>query len=163
MIEIKNRYTEAVLKQIDAVDLRGAYLRGADLRGTYLRGADLRGADLRGTCLRGVDLQEAKINIKAIWPAPSMVLLANWGRVSDNLTRELMILDGWCHPDPSAFDRWSNGGPCPYDNVNVQRMANFTENHKLWPKGSKTPKSPYELMMMLLRECCIWEDDNEKT
>jgi len=60
-----------VLREVDAPDLREAYLCGADLRGARLawrslRRADLRyvdlsGADLRGADLRGADLQEADL------------------------------------------------------------------------------------------------------
>jgi hypothetical protein len=43
-------------------NLRGADLRGADLRGAYLRGADLRGAYLRGAYLREANLREANLS-----------------------------------------------------------------------------------------------------
>ena len=61
-IEIKNRFTGAVLFECDAESLMkaveqavkgGAYLSDADLRGAYLSGAYLRGADLRGAELVG--------------------------------------------------------------------------------------------------------------
>ena len=74
-IEIKNRYTDAVIVSEEAdsmsalvvvlakrgADLRGANLRGADLRGANLRGADLRGANLRGADLRGANLRGADL------------------------------------------------------------------------------------------------------
>lgn len=51
---------------LERVDLRGAYLRGADLRradlsGAYLIGADLRRADLRGAYLSGADLRRVDL------------------------------------------------------------------------------------------------------
>ena len=68
-IEIKNRYSDAVIFSLDKdgltikrtiekaveakIDLRDADLRGADLSGAYLRGADLRAAYLSGADLRG--------------------------------------------------------------------------------------------------------------
>jgi hypothetical protein len=70
-VQIKHRFTGAVLHIVASdtlrgADLRGAYLgdadlggadlRGADLRGAYLGDADLGGADLRGAYLRGADL-----------------------------------------------------------------------------------------------------------
>ena len=71
MIDIKNRYTGAVLRVVEAemlagADLVGAYLYGANLYGTNLRGADLGGAklsdaDLRGTNLSGADLRGANL------------------------------------------------------------------------------------------------------
>jgi hypothetical protein len=86
MIEIKHRYTQAVLYRSETADttaavimeavknranlgganlgganlgganLYGANLYGADLRGANLGGADLGGADLRGADLGGADL-----------------------------------------------------------------------------------------------------------
>jgi hypothetical protein len=75
MIEIKNRYNDAVLfcGEYDSLlpalvaavkanaGLRDANLRGADLRGANLHGADLRGADLRGADLHGADLRGADL------------------------------------------------------------------------------------------------------
>jgi hypothetical protein len=90
-IEIKHRYTNAVLWSGEAVDLRegvkialvakadlrganlyGTYLRDANLRGAYLReanlseanlyGADLSGTDLYGADLRGADLRDANLS-----------------------------------------------------------------------------------------------------
>ena len=60
-IEIKNRFTGAVIRTVDAADLRGADLRDANLRGADLRGADLRDADLRGANLRGANLRDADL------------------------------------------------------------------------------------------------------
>lgn len=71
MIEIKNRWTNAVLHTCDAetlaganlsgADLVGADLVGADLRGAYLRGANLYEADLRGASLDGANLSGANL------------------------------------------------------------------------------------------------------
>ena len=75
MVEIKHRYTNAVLfcgdfasvkdavlkAKADGVDLRYADLRGADLRGADLCGANLCGADLRGANLRDADLRGANL------------------------------------------------------------------------------------------------------
>ena len=86
MIEILNRYTQAVIYKsetsktvvnavIEAVnaksdlrsaylrsaDLSGAYLSGAYLSGAYLRSADLSGADLSGADLRSADLRGANL------------------------------------------------------------------------------------------------------
>lgn len=43
-IEIKHRYTGAIIHTVDADDLSGADLSGADLCGADLSGANLRGA-----------------------------------------------------------------------------------------------------------------------
>ena len=70
-MQIKHRYTEAVLFEGDTgmttrqmlekataakANLRGANLYDADLRGADLRGADLYGANLRGANLYGANL-----------------------------------------------------------------------------------------------------------
>ena len=73
VIEIKSRWTGAVLYSGEHVDvkeaveaavkaganLRDAYLDGADLGGADLDGADLDGANLRGANLRGANLRGA--------------------------------------------------------------------------------------------------------
>ena len=74
MIEIKNKYTGAVLythngntlsranlygANLCSANLRGANLRGADLSRAYLLGANLSGANLSGASLRGADLSGA--------------------------------------------------------------------------------------------------------
>jgi len=131
--------------------LRGDGGERADLYRAYLRGANLGGADLRGADLRGADL-----------PSPTMVLLASWETVSDDLTRDLMRFDAACHPvGAKAFTAWANGGPCPYGDVRVQRAANFTERKECWSPGK--PPRPYLLMARVLDECCPgWRgEDND--
>ena len=61
-IDIKNRYTGAVLRTVEADTLRGVYLYGADLRWANLYGADLRVANLRGADLSGADLRGARMS-----------------------------------------------------------------------------------------------------
>ena len=70
VIEIKNRWTGAVLYSGEHVDVKeaveaavkaGATLRDANLGGANLRGADLRGADLGGANLDGADLRGANL------------------------------------------------------------------------------------------------------
>jgi hypothetical protein len=61
MIEIKHRYTSAVLVSVEAACLRGANLGGANLGGADLGDADLGGADLGGADLRGADLRDADL------------------------------------------------------------------------------------------------------
>ena len=57
MIQIKHRYTNAVLFESEAVDIRDCLLRalksGSDLSGCDLSGSDLHGCDLSGCNLRG--------------------------------------------------------------------------------------------------------------
>ena len=116
----------------------------------YFRGADLRSADLSWANLSSADLSWAKL------PAPTTMLMAIWGSVSDDLCVELMRYDASNHPDPMAFDRWVETGMCPYSNAGIQRCANFRERKELWSPGSA--KSALELMIMLIREKCADSD-----
>jgi hypothetical protein len=50
-VQIKNRWTGAVIREAPATIGGRAALRGAALSGAVLRDADLRDADLRDTCL----------------------------------------------------------------------------------------------------------------
>jgi hypothetical protein len=133
-------------------DLYGANLRGANLYGANLRGADLRGADLRGANLYGADLYGANL-YGANLPAPTALLLANWGAVSDNLCRDLMTYDAACHPDPTLFTKWAEGGPCPYTAIKIERAASFTEVKALWKENLPLCR-PYDLMIRVLKEKC---------
>lgn len=106
------------------------------------RGALLQGAKLQGARLKGTDL-----------PAPTMLLLADWGDLPDDLTLELMRYDASCHPEPERFDEWALGaGPCPYDNTKFERSAEFTECRELWNPGPAM--RTIELVMWLLRSQC---------
>lgn len=109
-------------------------------------GADLRRADLRNTVVT-----------EASFGAPTMLLLADWGGCSDELTLQLMRLDAASHPDPKAFSLWVKGGACPYSCCCFQRAANFTEKRELWLPGRH--KRIYTLVDMLLKEKCVgWGD-----
>jgi len=146
---------------LSGANLRGAYLRGADLSGANLRGANLRGANLSGANLSGADLSGADLS-GANLPAPTMILLAYWGEVSDDLCRDLMAYDAACHPYPAAFDRWAQGDACPYSGVKVERAAQFQEKRGLW--DAKAPLCrPYDLMQRVLTEKCpAWTEEQEK-
>ena len=66
MVEIRSKYTRAVIHTHSGDTLSGAYLSGADLRSAnlrhaYLSGADLSGANLRGADLFGADLRSANL------------------------------------------------------------------------------------------------------
>ena len=129
-------------------DLRGAGLREADLQGANLRWANLRWADLPGANLRGARL-----------PAASMVLLADWGDLSDETTIALMRLDASAHPDPGAFDYWAETGDCPYGaGVPVQRVASFQERREIWSSGP--PPTIWSALCMVLDEKCPgWREE----
>jgi len=154
-------FSSADLREADlrGANLSEAYLSGAYLSGAYLRGADLREADLSGANLSGAYLSGAYLS-GAKLPSPTIVLLCNWGEVSDKLCRDLMRFDAAYHPDTTAFDTWASGGPCPYDVVRVERAANFRENKALWKPGR--PRKPYNLMIDLIVEKCSDSDWHKK-
>jgi len=142
-------------------NLYGANLYGADLRGADLYGANLYGANLYGANLRGADLYGANL-YGANLPVPTMILLAYWGEVSDDLCRDLMAYDAACHPDPTAFDRWAQGGACPYSWVKVERAVQFQEKQSLWDAKALLCR-PYDLMQRILAEKCpAWTEEQEK-
>lgn len=135
-------------------DLSGAHLGGANLSGATLSGADLRDANLGGAHLRNADLSGARVSAGTQWPSPTMVLLCQWGEVSDDLTADLMRFDAASHPEPQRFDAWAKGGACPYDGVQWERAAYFSESVDLWPGLRKRPRPPIELAQRLIAECC---------
>lgn len=108
-------------------------------------GANLTGADLRGADLRGAYGSPVR------WPSPTMVLMANWGRVSAELCRDLMNFDAACHPDPGAFQRWADDGDCPYADCPVERAVNFIEDRIHWDPSAPLCR-PYDLMTRLIAE-----------
>ncbi len=133
-------------------DLCGANLYGADLCGANLRGANLRGANLYGANLYGANLCGANL-CGADLPSPTVVLLARWGNVTEELCRDLMTYDASCHPDPTLFTKWAEGGPCPYSHIKVERAAIFVEVKTLWKENLPLCR-PYDLMTRLLAEKC---------
>lgn len=106
-------------------------------------------ANLAGANLVGANLAGAYYDSRTRWPAISIVLLASWGEVSNELTRDLMRYDAAMHPDPSAFDQWVKGGACPLNEILVGRAASFVEKRHLWSPG---PVKPYGLFERLLAE-----------
>lgn len=123
----------------DPIDLRWAMLEYANLRTPKIEWGRvmLSGAKLRG----------------AKFPAPSYLLLASWGRLSDASTLALMRLDASAHPDPDAFNRWAEGsGGCPYNDSRFQRVANFSEDSSLWIPGP--PPTIWEALTMVMDEKC---------
>jgi len=145
-INIVSRWDSSVLFTAEAASILPA-LEAAIKSGANLRSANLSGADLRSANLSGADLRSADL------PSPTTILLANWGTLSDSLTADLMEYDSSNHPERAAFDRWVEGGPCPYEGIRVQRAARFTENKKVW--GTGTLKSAYALMLELFKESDI--------
>jgi hypothetical protein len=134
-------------------NLRGANLGGAYLGGANLGGANLRDANLGDANLRGANLRGANLGAPCV-----MIAAGSWGELSDELTADLMLWDAANHPDPEAFDRWANGGACPYAAVKIARAAQFQEKKHLWGKGQVC--RPWDLWQRLLAEKCPdWTDE----
>lgn len=145
-------------------DFSGANLFGVDFRRSNLLGTNFYGANLYGSAFDGADLSEADLRGANLWevtfdgadlrgaylPSPAMVLSANWGDLSDQLTADLMLLDSLSHPNPEAFEDWADGGPCPYSGLKIQRVAHFAEQPRLW--GAGRTDTMYNLMVRVLRE-----------
>ena len=135
---------------LGGANLWGAYLRKANLWGANLRGADLRKANLGGANLWGAYLREANLeranfeeaNLGGanfeFWQFPSIRLLSSiqLGKLSDNLTLELMRRDAYAHPHPERFNEWAKDvkdGSCPYQYE--ERFWLFQEEKGLWRTG----------------------------
>jgi len=145
-------HTSLNMANLKGANLTNAALNGCDLRCANLEGANLFGANLSYTFLDSTKLTNANLKLARL-PSPPMVLLANWGELSDELTADLMVWDSLNHPDPTTFDRWAEGGECPYiANSRVIRSAFFKEKRELWGKGKVCP--PYKLMERVLAEKC---------
>ncbi len=172
------RYADLWYAYLSNANLSNADLSNANLRNADLRYADLSNADLRNADLSNADLWYADLSNADLWyadlsnanlsnadlsnanlPAPTAVLLANWGEVSDELTLELMRYDAEHHQDPEAFDKWAAGGPCPYKGAKYQRAANFREKRELWKPG-RAPRG-FDLMVACIKEKCKDSDYHE--
>ena len=124
-------------------DLCGANLCGANLRDADLGDANLRRANLYGANLRDADLCEANLrranlcnaNLRGAQYSILSVLSANWGKLPDALTLELMRWDALACGD-EAMGVWSGGGACPFSNQ--PREFFFAEKADLWQPGPPT-------------------------
>ena len=148
-------YANFYRANLSNADLRGANLYGASLENTNLEHANLKGANLKGAYLRNVNIKGACLhgaNLSDTYlPPPTEMLLAAWDHLSDELTADLMNYDAACHCDPTAFDRWANGGDCPYMGVLFRRAANFPEKKHLW-NPSRPLCRPWDLMIRCFQE-----------
>ena len=137
------RLSEANLSR---ANLSGADLGWADLSGANLRWTDLEGANLSRARLEGANLSGAKYSVLA-------VLQADWGKVSDELCRELMQWDAACSPTPEAFQAWTDGSPdCPC--AQILRAFHFREARDLYVPGPPT-KTLWQLWLDLAKQAGI--------
>jgi hypothetical protein len=130
-------------------NLNHAIFGNTNLYGASLCRSDLSDSNLSVANLRSANLSDANLR-KARLPSPTMVLMADWGKVSDELCADLMQFDAQCHGDPDKFTQWAIGWECPYSNVKYQRAAIFVEKRKLWGKGKVC--TPFNLMSRLMLE-----------
>ena len=73
-----------------------------------------------------------------------------------------MTFDASCHPEPTKFDVWANGGECPYFGVSVERAAQFKESKEIWNQKVGVICRPYDLMMRLINEKCpAWTEEQK--
>ena len=157
---------------VSHADMRGADLSGAcmsDVHGACailssarLRGADLSGANLRGARLYRADMRCARLR-GATLPTPPMLLLAEWGALSDGLTALALAYEASCHPDPDAFSRWSEEGDRPphAGDARVPRACHCIGRPECWDSDLAAPR-PYDLMVALVRECCADSDFHDE-
>jgi hypothetical protein len=131
-------------------------MREANLTCTGFREADLRGANLREAFIVGTTFEGMRFSKQTKFPAPTVMLQANWCDLPPLLVKKLMRYDADNHPDPKAFFLWARTGRCPYAHVNVERSAHFEEDMSLITPSFLRLKveSAYTLMKMLLKERC---------
>ena len=147
--EIKNRWTGSVIftAEIEANDETPLSIK----LGLAVKVAVASEANLSRANLSEANLSEANLS----WAnqlMPPMVLLANWGDVSDDLCADLMNYDASNHPDGAvAFAAWVAGGVCPYAGCRVARSANFTERKACY-RPERPLQSALQLMDRLLAE-----------
>jgi len=134
-IQIKSRFTDNIILEIEAESFWEANLTRANLTEADLTEADLRGA------IYGIN-----------------ILCAHWREVPDELIIELMRWDASFHPDGQrAYSEWAKGGKCPA--TKFLRMFNFQENRKLWKKG-KPKMTLAEVMAELFKHAHIkWDGE----
>ncbi|MHA2333206.1 MAG: pentapeptide repeat-containing protein [Candidatus Hodarchaeales archaeon] len=134
-----------------------ANLCGANLYDANFTKANLYEADLTAANFMRANFTDANLTYTDL-PAPSMVLLANWVYLSAETRIALMRLDASAHPEgEEAFNRWADGGDCPYEDCRTHRVVNFMEDKNLWSPGP--PPTLWEAMCMILDEKCPgWND-----
>ena len=65
-----------------------------------------------------------------------------------------MRRDAAAHPNSDTFETWANGGGCPIDSTNIQRMFNFKEKRNIYKPG-KPKLTDWELWIQIAKELNI--------
>ena len=130
---------EADLREADLcrADLYGADLYGADLYEANLREADLCRADLYGADLREANLREANL-VFSKFPSIRILSGLSLGNLSASLSVELIRRDAAAHPFPERFQKWANGGECPYQDEEYFWIFNYEQGKALYTPGNPT-------------------------
>ena len=122
MIQIKNRYNDKVIKEVESLrgrnlsdsdlrcsDLRGSDLRGSNLSDSDLRGSDLRGSNLRGSDLRGSDLREVLGNGREVKSLQIGTYLVSYHKDILNIGCQTHTLDKWINFTDEEIDAMDRG------------------------------------------------------
>ena len=127
MIQIKNRYSGAVIKEVTSLsysdfrdsDFRDSNLRGSDLRGSDLSYSDLRGSDLRGSNLsysnlsysdlRGSDLRNIIGNGKEVKSLQIGTYMISYHKDILNIGCQSYTLDRWISFTDEEIDAMDEG------------------------------------------------------
>lgn len=146
--------------QFFGCNLQDASFSGADLGGVHFTGCNLQGANFTETNLTNTHLRDCDVR-RIYFPAPTMVLLMNWGVLSNTLTKLAMAYDASTHREPQRFDTWARAvvHPCPYLGEHYERSCLFHEQPGLWESKLKRKRiHPYELMKLLVLETQVNSD-----
>lgn len=84
---------------------------------------------------------------------PSSLLEFDWKK-EINENKEIydlaMVYDCSNHPNPTAFEIWSEGGTCPYNFAETSRMMNFSEDRARWQSKMINIKiNPWDIIKKL--------------
>ena len=133
---------------LDGASLDGASLNRASLNRASLNGASFDGASLDGASLNRASLNRASLN-RASLNRASFYHNINLGKLSDNLTLELMRWDATICGE-KLMTEWAENGDCPFSkNKLYPRLFWFQENKGLWKPGDPklTLRQVYEAIL----------------
>ena len=113
--------------------IKNTTFEGANLNHAIFKYTQLIDINFRRTNLYRATFSEAKIK-HISWPAPTMVLLANWERIEDRtLLNQLMNYDRVnLHNGTRAFELWEETSTCPFLYADTQRTAVFHEEKDVY-------------------------------
>lgn len=136
-------------------DLTGSNFNYTDLWSSNLEDSHLVNCSFIGSNLLECNLKNTKLG------SPTLLLLADWGELSDELTKLAMAFDASCHHNKTLFDAWSESGRCPYMSCSYERACKFKEKRYLWDAEIKAPGA-LELMIKIIQEKCVDSDWHNK-